>query len=82
MSKKEEENNTSSPDTSQGIPAEVIQVVGRESVIGEVIQVRTKVLAGPSQGRVLTRNLKGPVMLGDILMLKDTEREARKSRRR
>ena len=57
--------------------AEVVEVVGRTGIYGEVIQVMCKVLDGYNQGHVIRRNVRTPVQKGDILNLIETEREAR-----
>jgi small subunit ribosomal protein S28e len=61
----------------QGTPAEVVEVIQRTGVHGEIIQVLCKILEGPEQGRVKRRNVKGNLKKGDIIILLSTEREAK-----
>jgi len=75
--KGKEEGKKSAVHFSYAVSAKVEEIIGRTGSRGEAIQVRCRVLDGRDQKKVLRRNVKGPVQLGDILMLRETDIEAR-----
>lgn len=61
-----------------GIPSEVKEIVGRGGSRGELTQVMCQILDGRDKNKAIRRNVKGPVRVGDVLMLLETEIEAQR----
>ncbi|MGB9635225.1 MAG: 30S ribosomal protein S28e [Candidatus Micrarchaeia archaeon] len=62
---------------AEPVHAEVVEVIGKTGVYGEIYQVMCRILEGKDQNRVIRRNVKGPVKKGDLLILLESEREAK-----
>ncbi len=61
----------------KGYLAEIVEIRGKTGVYGEIYQCLVKILEGKDKGRVILRNVKGPVFKSMLIVLRETEREAR-----
>jgi len=64
----------------EAVPAVVEEIIGRTGFRGEITQVKAHIMQGRDQGKSMRRNVKGPVRLKDVIMLRETNIEARKIR--
>lgn len=77
---KSESTMKASLNTAVATPAVVEELIGRTGFRGEITQVKARLLQGNEKGKTMRRNVKGPVRLRDIIMLRETEIEARRIR--
>ncbi|MBS3105665.1 30S ribosomal protein S28e [Candidatus Woesearchaeota archaeon] len=73
---QQEEQVKGSVNFSFATPAKVEEIIGRTGSRGEAIQIRCRVMDGRDKNKILRRNVKGPIQIGDVLMLRETEFEA------
>lgn len=85
MAKEQRSPKSEKGKAVEAVNAVVEELVGRTGARGEVTQVKCKIIQGSGEGRVMRRNVKGSIKVGDLLALRETEIEARRihtSRRR
>ena len=81
MAKRTKKGDQDDSAQQENFYARVIRIVGRTGLTGEIMQAKVRILNGRDKNRIITRNIKGPVKVNDIIVLRETEREAKRIHR-
>ena len=65
--KPQEEPVRGSVNFSMAWPAKVEEIIERTGTRGEATQVRCRIMEGRDKNKVLRRNVRGPIQIGDVL---------------
>jgi len=83
---KFKDKSSSGPTTKSSISGEgpvnavIEEIIGRTGARGEITQVKCTIIEGKNEGKSMRRNVKGPIRIGDLITLRETEIEARRIR--
>lgn len=66
--------------SDEPVKGRVLSLIVRTGARGEITQVDCKILEGKNRGKTMRRNVKGSVRVGDLLVMRETEIEARRVR--
>jgi len=75
---KQERYDRRSDRTGEAVPGVVEEILGKAGFRGELTQVKVRIMRGIEQGKTIRRNVKGPIRIKDVLMLRETQIEARR----
>ncbi len=81
MENANSQNKKSRNRISESITLAVVEeLLGRTGFRGEITQVKCLIRNGRDEGRSMRRNVRGPIRIGDVLVLRETEIEAKRIR--
>ena len=68
MARGSEKKKTKEERRDEASPAKVLKILGRVGGKQSCLQVRCKVLSGRDEGKIMRRNVLGPIKIGDIIL--------------
>ena len=79
QNQSKQDRSSIEPQQFSGFLAEIVDVNRKRKtgIAGEIYSISCRILDGNDKGRIIRRNVLGPIRIGDVIRLPDTSREAR-----